>query len=334
MKVAEIESQLREIWKGFSEHQPEHAIIRAQVMNLIVYSPGMETEAEVTQVLSDVANQSPGRMIVLLHHSEPTMNAWVNTLCQLSSGGRKQVCSEQIMIRGDKESALQWSTAVVPLIVPDLPVFLWWHESPRQNLELLKLLTESVDRLIIDTGRVEGDHLTVLPLMEEQGEWLAISDFNWARLTPWRIAFAGLYDHPECRPCLKTIDRIEIDCEAPSHECWQAQLLTGWLGSSMNWKWAGRPNMMNSAQSIVIVETRINKGPRDRLLKVRLLSKRSEFVVTRQDRYLRSEVVIEGNQLGSQLIQIPDESLSAFLAKELTILDHDRIYEKAIRFLG
>src|ERR1041385_3477291 len=129
MKVAEIESQLRDIWKGFSEHQPEHAITRAQVMNLVVYSPAAESENEVTQVLSDVSNHSPGRMIVLLHHSEKTMSAWVNALCHVSGGGRKQVCSEQIMIRGYKESALQWSSAVVPLIVPDLPVFLWWHES-------------------------------------------------------------------------------------------------------------------------------------------------------------------------------------------------------------
>jgi len=76
------------------------------------------------------------------------------------------------------------------------------------------------------------------------------------------------------------------------------------------------------------------KGDRDLLHKIRLISKRSEFIVTRQDRYLRSEVFIEGNARGSQLIQMPDESLSAFLAKELTILDHDRIYEQAIRFLG
>jgi glucose-6-phosphate dehydrogenase assembly protein OpcA len=334
MKVAEIESQLREIWKGFSEHQPEHAITRAQVMNLIVYSPHPESENEVTQVLSDLADHSPGRMIVLLHHSDAVMSAWVNALCHLSAGGRKQVCSEQIVIRGDKETALQWSSAVVPLIVPDLPVFLWWHESARENVELLKLLTESVDRLIIDTGRTQGDHLAVLPLMEEKGEWLAISDFNWARLTPWRIAIAGLYDHPECRPCLKTIERIEIDCESASQECWQAQLFSAWMASCMNWKWAGRPNMLNSAQSRLIVETRITKGDRDHLRRVRLTSRRSDFVVTQQDRYLRSEVFIEGNSRGSQLIQIPDESLSSFLAKELLILDHDRIYEKAIRFLG
>jgi glucose-6-phosphate dehydrogenase assembly protein OpcA len=334
MKVAEIESQLREIWKGFSEHEPEHAITRARVMNLIVYSPQPETETEVTQVISDVSNDSPGRMIVLLHHSEPTISARVNALCNVSSGGRKQVCCEEILIRGQKQSALQWSSAVVPLLLPDLPVFLWWHESAGEDMELLELLAESADRLILDTSRAEGDHLTVLPLMRDKGEWLAISDFNWARLTPWRIAIAGLYDHPECRPCLKTLERIEIDCESPFSECWQAQLFAGWMGSAMDWKWSGRPNMLNSAQSIVVVETRMIKGAVEQIRRVRLRSKRSEFIVTLQDHYLQSEIWIEGNSRGSQMIQIAEESLSTLLAKELTIPGHDRIYEKTIRFLG
>jgi len=333
MKVAEIEEQLREIWKGFSKYHPDQAVTRAQVMNLIVYVPHSESENEVSLTLADVAHQSPGRMIVLMHHSEPTMSSWVNALCHLSSGGRKQVCCEQIMIRGANESPLQWSSAVLPLLVPDLPVFLWWHESVRVNTDLLKVLTESVDRLIIDTSRAEGDHHEVLSLMKEQGEWLAISDLNWAALTPWRAAVAGLYDHPECRPCLENLNRIEIECESQFRECRQAQLFTGWMASTMNWKWAGRPNLVNGARKIVIVETHASSGNQDRLVLVRLRSDRSEFVVSRQGQYLRCEIVIEGRNRGSQLIQLPLESLSTFLSKELMILGHDRIYEKAIRFL-
>src|SRR6185503_18040748 len=111
---------------GFSQHHSDQAVTRDQVMNLIVYANG-EKEQEVSQALADVAYESPGRMIVLLKQSGSSMSSWVNALCHRSAGGRKQVCCEQIIIRGGDQIPLQWSSAALPLIVPDLPRFLWWH---------------------------------------------------------------------------------------------------------------------------------------------------------------------------------------------------------------
>jgi glucose-6-phosphate dehydrogenase assembly protein OpcA len=36
---------------------------------------------------------------------------------------------------------------------------------------------------------------------------------------------------------------------------------------------------------------------------------------------------------GTQLVKLPEQTLSAFMNKDLTILGHDGIYERAIQFL-
>ena len=333
IKTVEIEHQLKEIWQGFSQHQSDHAVTRAQVMNLLVFAPG-EKEQEVTQALSDVANESPGRMIVLLHGSDPTMSAWVNALCHRSSGGRKQVCCEQIMIRGGEQIPLQWSSAALPLFVPDLPRFLWWYDNLNENSELLNILCESVDRLIIDSSQTDG--IAIRTLMKEKRDVLAISDLNWAGLTPWRTAIAGLYDHPQCRLCMESLSLIEIECETPFKECWQAQLLISWIGSALQWKWEELPNLINSKQAGTKVMIHASSGSEEKLLRVRLVSGRSEFVISQelQCPYLRCEILVEGINLGSQVIHLPQRSLSALLSRELSILSRDQVYEKTIGFLG
>jgi glucose-6-phosphate dehydrogenase assembly protein OpcA len=333
IKTVEIEHQLKEIWQGFSQHQQDHAVTRAQVMNLLVFAAG-EKEQEVTQALSDVANESPGRMIVLLHGSDAEMSSWVNALCHLSSGGRKQVCCEQIMIRGGDELPLQWSSAALPLFVPDLPRFLWWHDSLKENTKLLNILCESVDRLIIDSSQTDG--FAIRALMKDKKDLLAISDLNWAGLTPWRTAIAGLYDHPQCRLCMESLSLIEIECETPFKECWQAQLLIGWIGSALQWKWGEGQNLINSKEAATRVMIQSSKSSEEQLQRVRLVSGRSEFVISQELHcpYLRCEIFVEGKNLGSQVIHLPQRSISAHLSRELSILSHDQVYERTITFLG
>ncbi|MGH9857188.1 MAG: glucose-6-phosphate dehydrogenase assembly protein OpcA, partial [Acidobacteriota bacterium] len=189
LKVAEIEQQLRDIWKGFSEKaQKGQPVTRAQVMNLIVYTSDKNADQEITQVLADVSEDSPGRMIVLIRDAEipgSELNSWVNALCHLSSGGRKQVCCEQIMIHAGERDPYQWSSIVLPLIMPDVSVFLWWKDHPEADLPLLNAILEVCDRLILDSSSCRNLK-SIVGLMDAHGEWLAISDLNWARLTPWR----------------------------------------------------------------------------------------------------------------------------------------------------
>ncbi len=338
LKIAELEQQLRDIWKGFSKgEQKEQAVTRARVMNLIVYTSNKDADPEISQVLADVSNESPGRMIVLIRDSglPPTViNGWVNALCHKAAGGRKQVCCEQIMIHAGERDSSQWSSVVLPLLVPDLPVFLWWHDRPDSDLDLMNAVLEACDHLIIDSELLQNLSF-IAEVMKTHGDWLAISDLNWARLTPWRSALAGFYEHPDCRPYYEDLTQIEIECESPLQESRKALLLLGWLASSLNWRWAERPHLQNSKQQRISVSLRCNQSDSDRLRRVRLISRDAEFVVSvvPDASYLQAEITIQKEKRGTQLIKLPEQTLSAFLNKEVTILGHDRIYERAIQFL-
>jgi glucose-6-phosphate dehydrogenase assembly protein OpcA len=158
---------------------------------------------------------------------------------------------------------------------------------------------------------------------------------NWARLTPWRTAIAGFFDDPACRPCFDALTQIDIECDSPLHESRKALLLIGWLASSLNWKWAEKPDLQNSKQMPISVNLNCRKRDIDQLRSVKLTSRDSEFLISLMpdELYLRSKITIQKEKRGTQLIKLPEQTLSAFLNKELTILGHDRIYERAIQFL-
>jgi glucose-6-phosphate dehydrogenase assembly protein OpcA len=335
LKVAEIEQQLRDIWKGFAKDgQKEQAVTRAQVMNLIVYTSDKNADAEINQVLADVSEQSPGRMIVLFRDAEmpaSELNSWVNALCHVSSGGRKQVCCEQIMIHAGPRDPHQWSSIVLPLVVRDVPVFLWWDDHPESDPPLLNAILEVCDRLILDSSPCRSLK-SIVGLMETHGEWLGISDLNWARLTPWRYALAGFYDNPSFQNRLQEMKRIEIESESPFEGAGQADLLLGWLSSSLNWKWKASGLETAEGNSIQVV-TKHQTRSSDRLLRVKLLSSNAEYRVSvaQDSRYLQAEILSDSQQTGTHLVRVPSQSLSDLIAKEVSITGHDAVYERSIR---
>src|SRR4030065_67688 len=82
----------------------------------------------------------------------PLLQAALSAPCQIAPEGGKQVCSEQITLRASGPAVGELHSTVVPLLVPDLPVFLWWHEEPSLGSHLFQELLETSDRLIVDSA--------------------------------------------------------------------------------------------------------------------------------------------------------------------------------------
>ncbi|MFQ5924060.1 MAG: hypothetical protein ACE5M4_14580, partial [Anaerolineales bacterium] len=87
-----IECDLRNLWEQMAEmSQAEHRepVMRACVLNLMVYAPGENSAGEVGQVMADVTIQHPSRIFVILlkyDAAQPALNAWVTAQCHLSTG--------------------------------------------------------------------------------------------------------------------------------------------------------------------------------------------------------------------------------------------------------
>ncbi len=243
--VGAIQKELKRLWTEnteSSQKEGQQSVVRSCVLNLIAYAPGDRAEHEVTGIMADISVQHPARMFLLLpkpESKEHSINAWVNALCHLSGGGRKQVCCEQIVVRAEGDTLARVPSIVRPLLVPDLPSVFWWRDAMRFDDRLFLDLLETCDRIIIDSAYFASPQQGLKELgrlMEQEKLAASFSDLNWARLGPWRLSIARLYDVPDNRPHLGRIHKVEIEGGITgSTTSGQSLLIASWLASRLKW---------------------------------------------------------------------------------------------------
>src|SRR5213075_2738720 len=132
-------------------------IARASVLNLIVFADREEHARRAARSISDLALRHPSRAIVVLadRGSRDGVEKQIEMHCQLPvPDGARQVCYEQILVRARGDSDKRLASAVIPLLVPDLPVFLWWTGTPPMTGRSFGDLVGLADRLIVDTADI------------------------------------------------------------------------------------------------------------------------------------------------------------------------------------
>jgi glucose-6-phosphate dehydrogenase assembly protein OpcA len=244
--ATKLERELARMWAEMSapkEGAQAAGVVRACVLNLVVYVAGKEECPEVNDLLEVVVERHPCRAILIVADraaTAPRLDAFVSTRCQLTPRGSKQVCGEQITIEADGPVVETASTAVAPLLVPDVPVFLWWKDIPHERDKLFDRLAEMADRVVIDSASFDRPHKDMLRLAEilKRGE-LRLSDLNWGRLTSWRSLVASFWDVADYREALSQIVKVEIEYDPPdrSHDeiAPKALLALGWIASCLGW---------------------------------------------------------------------------------------------------
>src|SRR5215218_1756601 len=220
--AAKLERELNAMWAEMSAPEGENGsagVVRACVLNLVVYAEGAAERAEVDDMLSEVVERHPCRAIVLAAErgaEEPRLEAFVSTRCQLSSRGAKRICGEQITIEAAGPAVDTASTAVAPLLVPDVPVFLWSKDIPHYEDKLFTRLAGMADHVVIDSASFDEPHADLLRLAHLlEGGRLRLSDLNWGRLTSWRSLVAGFWDVADYRASLAQINKVVIEYDPP-----------------------------------------------------------------------------------------------------------------------
>jgi glucose-6-phosphate dehydrogenase assembly protein OpcA len=265
------------------------------------------------------------------------------------------VCCEQVTIKASEDHLNEAPSAIVPLLISDLPVYLWWRAVPKlQDKELYSRLRAISDRVVIDSARFndpEGDMHRLAKTFDHGGQGAALSDLNWARLTTWRALLAGFYDVQAYRPRLDRLQRITVSYAAPADNpsaiSTRALLLGGWLVSRLGWKFDPAASLRdgNSAafgfkagdRSVQLgfshTERPIQPG---HLASVTLSTDGEgccEFSVRRSADGARIETAatVEDEQRPKRVLSYETLEESALISKELEIPGFDRVYEEAVR---
>jgi glucose-6-phosphate dehydrogenase assembly protein OpcA len=329
MSVGQIERELAKL----RTNDDGTLALRSSVLNLIVVTDEASAD-EITDSVSKLAGRHPARAVVLIADPEGEWNVDVglSAFCNVRGGGA-QVCAEQVTIHAEGPPAMHLESLSGPLLVPDLPVFLWYPGEFSPRSVGFAAMADLADRIIVDSAASESHEacLREIAALTEDPEMPAIGDLQWVGLSPWRSLLADTFDAPERVGYLQEIERAEV-LYAPGGEN-RALLLVGWLASALGWKpeskGSDRQNLEFSGPSGHISVALTPDSPDARLRRIRLYSEEYSFQVSRHRALsdVRTTVMRGDELLAERTVHLGSFDLGVLVGEELRYRGRDEAYE-------
>ena len=364
LDVEKVERALAELWQetaGAEEVGPDDVVLRARAANLMAVATGEAALGQTQETIRKLAAIHPCRAVVMLadrQGADSDIEMFVSASCQSQTRAKtSELSCEEITLVAHGQFTSELPSAGIPLLVPDLPVFLWWQDLQRLDDDTFLPLSYAADRLVIDSVDLAALNLNldiIEQLFSRQGaEAIAVSDINWARLTSWRALLANFYDVHAYRDALAEQERVMIEYGAPEGSAdgiaTQALLIAGWLASRLNWHIEGQTKEADQTLffarkadgRVVSLELKRVERPEmkpGRLARVELQSTQNNasFVVQRAENglHLETHAMIEGRPCPGRTLPVRNRSTAELLAREMEILARDTTYEAAVRVAG
>ena len=206
--VSTIEKQLAEQWRGAMK---EGALTKAALWNVVAHTWTSQQHAHAAEILSRASASVPQRTIVVRADPEGRgeISSYISANCHLVAGG-KQLCSEEVSIVASGDRVDHVPPLVSALLLPDMPVAVWWMGDLPRDLHYAEVLLDPADRLIFDSSHLDGpEDLDFVARIADQTT-TAPADLNWARIEEWRVATAALFDPAPMRERLQAIRLIRV----------------------------------------------------------------------------------------------------------------------------
>ena len=235
-----IESGLARLWQLAADGSAG-GVVHASSLTLVALLTDQRLASRAGALLAEVAPAHPCRAI-LVESAAGEPRARLGAFCTRPSAGRPPSCWEEIKLQGSRAALNRILSAVASLVLPNLPVQVWWPGDPDLSGRLCRRLVEIGDRMIVDSSQF-GDPLASLARYAERVEaehgTVGFADLSWRRLEPWRLLLAQFFDAPTDRVFLNDIESIIVtyapgDGSGPGGLA-QALLLVGWLASRLGW---------------------------------------------------------------------------------------------------
>jgi glucose-6-phosphate dehydrogenase assembly protein OpcA len=338
MSVGQIERELGKL----RTNDDGSLALRSSVLNLIVVTDEDSAE-EITTSVSKLAGRYPARAVVFVAdpEDEPNVDVGLSAFCHSRGGGGAQVCAEQITIHAEGPPAEHLDSFAGPLLIPDLPVFLWYPGAVPSRPPGFSTMAQLADRVILDSaGGPQEDHEACLRRISELLEdpaTPAIGDLQWVGLSPWRSLLADTFGAPERAGELEKIERVEV-LYAPGGEN-RALLLVGWLASALGWtpesttRNDGGQTIEYSGPSGGVTVGLSPDSPDARLRRIRLYSEEYSFQVSRHRAHsdVRTTVMRGEDLLAERTVHIGSFDLGVLVGEEMGYRGYDEAYGAALR---
>jgi len=232
---------------AIAAHPPsiDSSLSQACLSNLIIYTEDMADQEAIGQTMAQFVVKHPCRVILIL--SQPRqggakIEAELSAHTYTSASGKNAVC-EQITLRASGSGVRELASAVQPLLVPDLPVYLWWRGMFLEQRMLAEQMLTFADRFIYDGVTWNNLHYTVLQVadfFEKYQTTVGFTNFNWSRLRPWRENAANFFDVGLYEKEVWDVERVTVEFMAlPGREegfQFRALLFVAWMAVQLDWE--------------------------------------------------------------------------------------------------
>lgn len=164
--------------------------LRTTVLTHIAWVPSEWQEA-ATRTLAGLAERHPSRTLLLFPEpdADDGLAARVLLECYEAPFTDRHLCNEVVELRLRGNRVESPASIVLPLLLPDLPVFLRWRGRPDFGSAPFEQLVDVVDRLVVDSSEwpdVPAAYAELAACFER----VAVSDIAWRRTLPWRQTLA------------------------------------------------------------------------------------------------------------------------------------------------
>ena len=278
---------------------------RAAVLTLVIVAHSAERAAGAMAAVHGLGGRHPARTIALVLDGGEALDAEVRLVGSDASG--HAVWAEDVVLGIGGTVVDHLDSLIEPFVLSDLPCVVWCVD----HLPLADSgVVRAADVVLVDAKEL-GD-------VECFGDLVALSrlrpvvDLSWVRLRPWRRLLGGLFEGPVWAPFLGDVRGAWVRGKTgPRH------LLGGWLTDRL----ALAPGRLHlEAAEHVSLGVRAGEG--------------GEFAVSRfgDEREVQASASAgAGGPSTSLVVQLPPASPSWGLAEALGRLEHDPVYDRALR---
>jgi glucose-6-phosphate dehydrogenase assembly protein OpcA len=269
------------------------------VLTLVVVTDE-ENAYDALKAANDASREHPSRTLVVIKRvSRSPRDRTRSRIDAEVRVGADAGTGETVVLRLYGEVADHADSVVLPLLLPDAPVVVWWPvDAPEEPAK--DPLGALAQRRITDLYAVDNPRAALETRVRSYAP--GDTDLAWTRLTPWRSMLAAALDQARAKV---TSAAVEAEAENPA-----AELLARWLEARLKVK----------------VDRVVTAGPL--VTAVRLGTTGGEILIDRPEGPLAS---LSLPDQPSRTLALKVRTTSELIAEELRRLDADEMYAIALR---
>ncbi|WP_328751777.1 glucose-6-phosphate dehydrogenase assembly protein OpcA [Streptomyces sp. NBC_00285] len=262
-----------------------------------------ENAYDAIKAAEEASHEHPSRtLVVIKRHARTARDRMASKLDAEVRVGADAGTGETVILRTYGEVSDHADSVVLPLLLPDAPVVVWWPVDAPENpaKDPLGALSQ---RRITDLYAVENPLAVLATRVRSYAP--GDTDLAWTRLTPWRSMLAAALDQARAQILSGA---VEAEADNPA-----AELLARWLEARLKVK----------------IDRVVTAGPV--VTAVRLATANGEVVIDRPEGPLAT-LSLPGQP--SRTLALKVRTTSELIAEELRRLDADEMYAVALRGEG